>query len=101
MPMTAIISQKGGAGKTTVAVHLAAAAELAGHTGLVFDTDQQATASQGAAWRKGTLADRWNARLGKGRRGSASPGTGPILCQGCRGGRLRLGFRLARTQALS
>jgi chromosome partitioning protein len=53
----AIISQKGGAGKTTVAVHLAAAAELAGHTALVFDTDQQATASQWAAWRKGTAPE--------------------------------------------
>lgn len=51
MPTIAIISQKGGAGKTTVAVHLAAAAELAGHAALVFDTDQQATASQWVAWR--------------------------------------------------
>lgn len=52
MPTIAIISQKGGAGKTTIAVHLAAAAELAGHAALVIDTDQQATASQWGAWRK-------------------------------------------------
>lgn len=51
MPTIAIISQKGGAGKTTIAVHLAAAAELAGHAALVFDTDPQATASQWANWR--------------------------------------------------
>ncbi len=51
MPTIAIISQKGGAGKTTLAVHLAAAAEAAGHIALVIDTDPQATASQWASWR--------------------------------------------------
>ena len=51
MPTIAIISQKGGAGKTTLAVHLAAAAEAAGHVALVIDTDPQATASQWASWR--------------------------------------------------
>ncbi|GBQ08662.1 ParA family partition ATPase [Acetobacter cerevisiae] len=52
MPTIAIISQKGGAGKTTLALHLAAAAEDAGHTSLVIDVDPQATASEWAAWRK-------------------------------------------------
>ncbi|MEG8223989.1 ParA family protein [Sphingomonas sp. HH69] len=52
MPTIAIISQKGGAGKTTLAIHLAAAAEDAGYTALVIDLDPQATASQWAAWRK-------------------------------------------------
>jgi chromosome partitioning protein len=52
MPTVAIISQKGGAGKTTLALHLAAAAEDAGLVSLVIDTDPQATASTWAAWRK-------------------------------------------------
>ncbi len=51
MPTIAIISQKGGAGKTTLALHLAAVAQEAGAVSLVIDTDPQATASQWAAWR--------------------------------------------------
>ncbi len=51
MPTIAIISQKGGAGKTTLALHLAAAAQDAGAVSLIIDTDPQATASQWAAWR--------------------------------------------------
>lgn len=51
MPTIVIISQKGGAGKTTLALHLAAAAQDAGRVALIVDTDPQATASQWAAWR--------------------------------------------------
>ena len=47
MKIVAIISQKGGAGKTTLAVHLATAAAAAGHTVAVIDLDPQATA---ASW---------------------------------------------------
>jgi chromosome partitioning protein len=52
MPTIAIISQKGGAGKTTLALHLAAAAQDAGRVALIIDTDPQATASQWASWRE-------------------------------------------------
>lgn len=52
MPTIAIISQKGGAGKTTLAIHLAAAGQEAGQVSLIIDTDPQATASQWASWRQ-------------------------------------------------
>jgi chromosome partitioning protein len=45
MKIVAIISQKGGAGKTTLAVHLATAAAAAGHTAAIIDLDPQATAA--------------------------------------------------------
>jgi len=51
MTTIAIISQKGGAGKTTLVLHLAAAAQASGKVALIIDTDPQATASQWASWR--------------------------------------------------
>lgn len=51
MTIVAIVSQKGGSGKTTLSVNLAAAAEASGAVALIIDTDPQATASQWGAWR--------------------------------------------------
>ena len=48
MKTIAIISQKGGAGKTTVAVHLAVEAESQGFSVALFDLDPQASASSWA-----------------------------------------------------
>jgi chromosome partitioning protein len=47
MKTIAIISQKGGAGKTTVSIHLAVAAEALGLKTAIFDLDPQASA---ASW---------------------------------------------------
>lgn len=44
MKTIAILSGKGGAGKTTLAVHLGVAAEIAGHTTAIIDLDPQASA---------------------------------------------------------
>lgn len=43
MKIVAIISQKGGAGKTTLAINLAVASELAGQPAAIFDLDPQAS----------------------------------------------------------
>lgn len=54
MPTIAIVSQKGGSGKTTLAVHLAAAATVAGKVACIIDTDPQATAAAWSDWRSGS-----------------------------------------------
>lgn len=51
MKTVAIISQKGGAGKTTLSTHLAVIAQMEGDT-VLFDADSQATACQWSEWRE-------------------------------------------------
>lgn len=51
MRTISVISQKGGAGKTTLAIHLAGAATAAKLSALILDADPQATASQWSQWR--------------------------------------------------
>ena len=46
MKTLAVLSRKGGTGKTTLAIHLAVAAERAGHTTLLIDLDPQASAAK-------------------------------------------------------
>jgi chromosome partitioning protein len=53
MKTVAIISRKGGAGKTTLAIHLATAAESAGISTAIFDLDPQASSAVWADKRKG------------------------------------------------
>ncbi len=53
MKTLAIISRKGGAGKTTLAIHLATAAESAGVSTAIFDLDPQASAAVWADRREG------------------------------------------------
>ncbi len=48
----AVISQKGGAGKTTLALHIAVAADLAGYGTVLIDMDPQGTAEAWSEWRK-------------------------------------------------
>lgn len=53
----AIIAQKGGAGKTTLALHIAAEAHSARSPALVIDADPQASASQWGQWRGGAAPE--------------------------------------------
>lgn len=51
MPTIAIVSQKGGSGKTTLAIHLATRAAQAKHESCIVDLDPQATAAAWSDWR--------------------------------------------------
>jgi chromosome partitioning protein len=53
----AVISQKGGAGKTTLSIHLGTAAHDAGIPTVIMDADPQATASRWGKWRGGKDPD--------------------------------------------
>ena len=52
MRTIAVISQKGGAGKTTLALHIAVAAEMAGYSTVLLDMDPQGTSEAWSEWRK-------------------------------------------------
>ena len=46
MKTIAVLSRKGGTGKTTIAIHISVAAEHAGHTTALIDLDPQASAAR-------------------------------------------------------
>ena len=50
--MIAVLNQKGGSGKTTIAAHLARAFQLNGHDVLLVDSDPQGSARDWAAVRR-------------------------------------------------
>lgn len=52
MPIIAVLNQKGGAGKTTIATHLARAYQLEGKSVLLIDSDPQGSARDWAAMRE-------------------------------------------------
>lgn len=52
MNTLAVLSRKGGTGKTTLTVNLAVAAERAGHRVAIVDLDSQASASEWGDWRE-------------------------------------------------
>jgi chromosome partitioning protein len=52
MKVISVLNQKGGAGKTTIATHLATSLRLAGHTVLLVDSDPQGSARDWAAVRE-------------------------------------------------
>jgi chromosome partitioning protein len=54
MQIIAILSQKGGTGKTTISLHLAVAAQQAGQTAVVVDLDPQASS---AGWKDSRTGD--------------------------------------------
>ena len=58
MKTVALLSQKGGTGKTTIATNLCVAAEREGHTTAFIDLDPQASATR---W--GIIAKRKHPRL--------------------------------------
>jgi chromosome partitioning protein len=53
MKVISLVTQKGGSGKSTLCVSLAVAAQEAGHSVCILETDRQATVTQWAAARQG------------------------------------------------
>ena len=81
MRSIAFLSQKGGSGKTTLAVHIAVAAQGAGERVVLIDTDPQSSALAWAQARKAEHPSCTNPRRPDSRNCSRRPGrrTAPWL----------------------
>ena len=71
MNTIAIVSRKGGSGKTTLALHLAVASAAAGHNTAVIDLDPQASAANGSDRRAAELPVALSAHASRLRHGIA------------------------------
>ena len=65
MKTLAILSQKGGTGKTNTAVNLAVASQLAGHPTALIDLDPQASAARWGDRREGNTPDIFSAHASR------------------------------------
>ena len=78
----ALVAQKGGTGKTTLALTLAVAAERTGHTVVVLDIDPQATACKWGDRREAStpvVVDAQPARLGRALETAAAQGVDLVV----------------------
>jgi hypothetical protein len=96
MKVIAVLSEKGGAGKTTVTVHLAVAAQLAGLDVAVIDLDPQGSAADWCDRRGSTPGSRRHSThpAGKAAHGVARERGGP---RSARHGVVRLTYRDRRS----
>ena len=82
MKTVAVLSQKGGSGKTTLVLHLAVAASATGQSVTILDLDPQASATGWSDSRDAAepaVQSLQASRLGKALEGAAKAGTGLVL----------------------